>query len=93
MPDTFTEPPPILKPCDCLTDCGDDSEVHSGNAAPCKQFIARRNHQRLYDAAPQLRKALLDLVDEVQPLGIGRPTYQAALAVLIATDPEGSIPP
>lgn len=80
---------PILKPCDCLGRCGDDREVHSGDAAPCKQFIASRNYQRLHDGAPQLRRALLDLVDEVQPLGIERPAYQAALAALMATDPEG----
>uniref|UniRef100_UPI0035AF7E4B hypothetical protein n=1 Tax=Hylemonella sp. TaxID=2066020 RepID=UPI0035AF7E4B len=42
--------------------------------------------RRLIQAAPMLRRALLDLVGERQPLGIERPAYQAALAALAAAE-------
>jgi colicin import membrane protein len=42
--------------------------------------------KRLNDAAPALQSALLGLVNEPQPLGIERPTYQAALAALALID-------
>jgi hypothetical protein len=28
-----------LKPCDCLNDCGDDTDIAAGKAVPCQRFI------------------------------------------------------
>lgn len=34
-----------LPACDCLNDCGDDRQVHNGQAAPC-EYLARMQEER-----------------------------------------------
>lgn len=41
---------------------------------------------RLFKAAPALLAALQDMLNERQPLGIHRPTYQAGLAAVELTE-------
>lgn len=57
---------PKLTPCDCLTDCGDDPEIHRGYARPCTAYVGMMQRKRLIDAAPQLLCALKALLRDVK---------------------------
>lgn len=50
---------------------------------PC---VLLRDLMPLCDEVGRLRQIIADLVDEPQPLGIKRPAYQAALAVIAELD-------
>jgi hypothetical protein len=50
---------------------------------PC---VLLRDLMPLCDEVARLRRIIADLVDEPQPLGIERPAYQAALAVIVECD-------
>lgn len=51
-------------------------------------FNSNQKTARLIAAAPRMKEALTALIEERQPLGIERETYQAAIKLLCELDSE-----